>query len=138
MLTPIVTSIFSAASSTRIHSILVPDKAPSLTSSTIASRSVITAGPRRTTLKDVVGHPLLGDSPLASVGPHTVTAGMELVSAAGTLASVVVTLSLLEEFAGGQKPGVRVLERWRFTCCDVCVTLWDGGLREFDLSGDVG
>jgi hypothetical protein len=63
---------------------------------------------------------------------------MELVSAAGTLASVVVTLSLLEEFAGGQKPGVRFLERCRFTCCDVCVALCNGSSREFALGGGVG
>jgi hypothetical protein len=52
----------------------------------------------------VSGHSFLGDGPLASISPDTVTAGVELVSTAGTLASVLVTLSLLEEFAGGQEP----------------------------------
>lgn len=116
---------------------LVPDKASSTACSTITGHTVITAGPSRAAFEDVSGHPLLGDCPLARVGPHTVTAGVELVPAAGTLASVVVTLSLLEELAGSQEPGLRFLGR-RFACCDVCVALWDGDLGQLDLGGDMG
>lgn len=105
-------------------SFLVLNEAPPLARPTVISMAIITAVPARAALEDVRLDALLGDDPVAVVGPDAPAAGVELVPAAVALAAVVAALTLLQDV------GDRVLGLWS--------SLRDGGgadvLGQLELS----